>query len=776
MRGDSTGGTVSAAQPGGWRTLRLSIIAGVLRASVDGIEVLTAFDDAPLPPGTLTLESIGGNTLTVDDVSVWLAGDGATAPLATPTPESIPFPSTGFGVTSARSARSAGMQTAGSFVFRQNFDTFSELRTRVTGQPAATIGSAVDLSAGSGFSAFAQKSATSSQPVSLQIDFQIGRDPLTVYRVTGYTWVGSTQFIGAQHTFTVQLKDRDDAVLFERSCTWTASAANPNLCDLQPPAGIDQVRTVTVLISLPATTATGKLNIDDFELYADLETTIQPTAILTNDILYARSAAVNDNAFLEYADASGYAPETLFGSFPVWSMDGTQLSYLDSDLFACVADATISPINVQTCTDSPLLLPALPDSQWSPVWSPDGTRVAYLQVTQGGSRLDLFVRNSDDPSGATTFNLTEYETTTLHLMPAWAPAAQGNKIAFAAGTDRDYLSLYVVDLDNGNHITQITTGGNHILPLWSETGTALAFVNPGAGWTDPQFFDIPLNLSAPPVTQPAATFAPPATSRWGQVWTPTGSLLAALTRYDLGNFDIVDGSGALIDRGLGVMLRLPFARQPINPNVIVDFDPAKFDRVNVIINNAEQQIEILETERQALQSVNLGQLNLAGSDPDAILNVSNLVQQQLRDFQIAGLDACATIPTDFQNIPSYNISNRKLRDFCEVHVSLLMLVKVLDSLQPQRDLTYSILLESLISGEYGAYIPLFNEIISNGERWVWPDEAIARQFYEACGVDGCQDFEIYNAFDYFQAFRNGTLTSNYFAFQRVKRKAEEEIQ
>jgi hypothetical protein len=68
-------GAVSAAQPGGWRTLRLSIIAGVLRASVDGVEVLTTFDDAPLPPGTLTIESIGGNALTVDDVSVWLAGD-----------------------------------------------------------------------------------------------------------------------------------------------------------------------------------------------------------------------------------------------------------------------------------------------------------------------------------------------------------------------------------------------------------------------------------------------------------------------------------------------------------------------------------------------------------------------------------------------------------------------------------------------------------------------------------------------------------------------------
>jgi hypothetical protein len=53
-----------------WRTLRLSAIAGVLRVSVDGVEVLRIADESQLPPGTVSLAMTGKGIVRVDDIEV----------------------------------------------------------------------------------------------------------------------------------------------------------------------------------------------------------------------------------------------------------------------------------------------------------------------------------------------------------------------------------------------------------------------------------------------------------------------------------------------------------------------------------------------------------------------------------------------------------------------------------------------------------------------------------------------------------------------------------
>jgi hypothetical protein len=55
-----------------WRTLRISAIQGVLRVSVDGIDVLRIADDTELPPGTVTLAMTGKGIVRVDDIEVWV--------------------------------------------------------------------------------------------------------------------------------------------------------------------------------------------------------------------------------------------------------------------------------------------------------------------------------------------------------------------------------------------------------------------------------------------------------------------------------------------------------------------------------------------------------------------------------------------------------------------------------------------------------------------------------------------------------------------------------
>jgi hypothetical protein len=59
-----------------WRQLRLSVIGGVIRVSIDGQELIHALDTAELPPGTLSFALIGDGEMNVDDVQIWGLSDG----------------------------------------------------------------------------------------------------------------------------------------------------------------------------------------------------------------------------------------------------------------------------------------------------------------------------------------------------------------------------------------------------------------------------------------------------------------------------------------------------------------------------------------------------------------------------------------------------------------------------------------------------------------------------------------------------------------------------
>ena len=117
-----------------FHTLRLSTVDNILRISVDGMELMTILDDAPLPPGTLVLgaqllaaEAASGPTrpsVTYDDITLWLPAD---APLPTVTPAA-----TGIVPTEAVLATMTAQPTATaqplaaepplSLIFTDNFD------------------------------------------------------------------------------------------------------------------------------------------------------------------------------------------------------------------------------------------------------------------------------------------------------------------------------------------------------------------------------------------------------------------------------------------------------------------------------------------------------------------------------------------------------------------------------------------------------------------------------------------------------------------------------
>lgn len=63
--------TTDQSSIGRWRVLRLSVVEGVIRISIDGAEVLTAQDSSELPPGTFSFSTIGRGIVRVDDIDVY---------------------------------------------------------------------------------------------------------------------------------------------------------------------------------------------------------------------------------------------------------------------------------------------------------------------------------------------------------------------------------------------------------------------------------------------------------------------------------------------------------------------------------------------------------------------------------------------------------------------------------------------------------------------------------------------------------------------------------
>jgi hypothetical protein len=63
--------TTNQSSVGRWRVLRLSAVQGIIRVTIDGMEILTARDTSELPPGTFAFSALGRGIIRVDDVQVW---------------------------------------------------------------------------------------------------------------------------------------------------------------------------------------------------------------------------------------------------------------------------------------------------------------------------------------------------------------------------------------------------------------------------------------------------------------------------------------------------------------------------------------------------------------------------------------------------------------------------------------------------------------------------------------------------------------------------------
>lgn len=113
-----------------------------------------------------------------------------------------------------------------------------------------------------------------------------------------------------------------------------------------------------------------------------------------------------------------------------------------------------------------ITLARYPERVSTPVWSPDGTRLSYRVYYPRDHRLYIMdVRTRD------TFSLAD--GTTFTSLPAWSP--DGAKLAFSSNQRGGYFFLFVLDFASGS-IRQLTASTIYDLtPVWTADGSEILF-------------------------------------------------------------------------------------------------------------------------------------------------------------------------------------------------------------------------------------------------------------------------------------------------------------
>ncbi|MCB9453325.1 MAG: hypothetical protein H6672_17985 [Anaerolineaceae bacterium] len=131
--------------PDTWHTVRLSVFDGVIRVTLDDVEVVTWTDVAPLPPGQITFNATfpplpegadsAQHTLLVDDLFVWIPASEqpVTTPTATPTLEPTLTATPTAEVTVTPTPTALPPEPPLELIFTDNFDSGETLLWTLTG-------------------------------------------------------------------------------------------------------------------------------------------------------------------------------------------------------------------------------------------------------------------------------------------------------------------------------------------------------------------------------------------------------------------------------------------------------------------------------------------------------------------------------------------------------------------------------------------------------------------------------------------------------------------
>lgn len=192
-------------------------------------------------------------------------------------------------------------------------------------------------------------------------------------------------------------------------------------------------------------------------------------------IAFAANPNGNFDIYLMEADGSGITPLTTDSAddrWPTWQPgSGSEIAY------ACGPNVCIinDQLQINTLTNFPNGFPA------NLSWSPDGTKIAFDFTPIGGTG-DVYWVSLD---GQTLEQITDNPAHD-DVHPTWSP--DGTKLAFSVNNRGEQLySIYTANSD-GTGIDDVTDGGptgaSDEAPVWSPTGSLVAFVRFSNGQGD----------------------------------------------------------------------------------------------------------------------------------------------------------------------------------------------------------------------------------------------------------------------------------------------------
>ncbi len=186
---------------------------------------------------------------------------------------------------------------------------------------------------------------------------------------------------------------------------------------------------------------------------------------------------------------------------PSWSPDGTKLAFSSgtassSDIYvmsATIQDSEFKVTNTAGFEVAPDWGPStgetfiytmkpdgtdpqkvtLPISGGYPAWSPDASRIAF------SDKGDLF---TIQPDGRGLAQLTSNANNTgSDIEPSYSP--DGAKVAYTGVASNGTSSVYTVNVNGGTGLFNVTKGTADRSPVWSPSGTRIAFVRNGDIYT-----------------------------------------------------------------------------------------------------------------------------------------------------------------------------------------------------------------------------------------------------------------------------------------------------